>query len=248
MYRIAILDDEEVFCRDMARSATALFEQRGVPCEIRTFNSSDDLLSAVRPGAFDLYFIDVLLGDGQEDGITTAKRLRRIDQMASMVFVTVSLVHAPEGYGLDASGYLLKPLDSEKLSAVVDRALARYRRQVVVLETPTRTVRFDAAEVAYFEVRNHTVTVRFLDGGEERVNDSLVHVIDQLPTGMFARSHRAFTVNVGAVRSVRRDGIVLQDGSEVPVGPTYYRKLRDALLRHAQRRHAKGRGRRLGVS
>lgn len=171
-----------------------------------------------------------------DDGIKLAERLRAIDRVAGIVFVTNSLEHALLGYGVDAAGYLLKPIDREQLAEAIDRALRRRPVRSFAIETPSRIVQFTLDEVLFLEARNHTLAIRFADGHEELVNTPLSRTQEQLPHGLFVACHRSYVVNVDAIRSVRRYWITLQNGEQIPVSRSRYQTVLDALLQRARMR------------
>ena len=66
-------------------------------------------MSQFQPEAWDVIFIDQYM-DGLS-GIDTARKIREKDKLAALVFVTTSVSHAVESYGVRACGYLVKPYD-----------------------------------------------------------------------------------------------------------------------------------------
>ena len=59
------------------------------------------------------------------DGMTAAKRLRRIDKVVTLVFVTNLAQYAVAGYEVDALDYILKPVDKYSFSLKMRRVLSR---------------------------------------------------------------------------------------------------------------------------
>ena len=175
-------------------------------------------------------------GERIDDGIKLAERLRAIDRMAGIVFVTNSLEHTLLGYSVDAAGYLLKPIDRTQLAEAIDRALRRRPARSFAIETPNRTVQFTLGEVLFLEARNHTLAIRFSDGHEELVNAPLSRTQAQLPHELFVACHRSYVVNVDAIRSVQRYWITLQNGEQIPVSRSRYQTVLDALLQRARTR------------
>ncbi|HIY83580.1 MAG TPA: LytTR family DNA-binding domain-containing protein [Candidatus Rubneribacter avistercoris] len=232
MYRVAVLDDEPLFADRLSQMAAERLARRGISCEVERFTAAGDLMNAAELGRFDLYLLDVLLDDRDCTGIDVARAVRSADSAAAIVFVTVSLEYAPEGYGVDAAGYLLKPLDEERFDQVLDRAIARRAaREAVVIDTPQRIVRMVPNELAYLEIRNHTLHLHFVDGHVENVSASISGVLEKMPAGEFVLCHRSFAVRVEAIRSVQRYRVTLSTGDTVPVSRARYAEVQRALMR-----------------
>ena len=62
-------------------------------------------------------------------------------------------------------------------------------------------------------------------------------VLSELPEHQFVRIHRTKLVNLAHIRSLRRNGgegrtVLMSDGAELPIGPTYYGALLERLCPH----------------
>ena len=109
--RAAIIDDLES-CREDLRKCLHQYlngHYAGETPVIEAFSSGEDFLSQFQPEAWDVIFIDQYM-DGLS-GIDTARKIREKDKLAALVFVTTSVSHAVESYGVRACGYLVKPYD-----------------------------------------------------------------------------------------------------------------------------------------
>ena len=91
---------------------------------IEFFFSPVDLLEHLdEKGGFDLYLLDILMPHMK--GIELAQRIRERGEPAEIIFLTISREYALDAFEVDASGYLLKPLEWEKFQRVL---LASVRR------------------------------------------------------------------------------------------------------------------------
>lgn len=109
--RAAIIDDLES-CREDLRKCLHQYlngHYAGETPAVGEFSSGEDFLSQFQPEAWDVIFIDQYM-DGLS-GIDTARKIREKDKLAALVFVTTSVSHAVESYGVRACGYLVKPYD-----------------------------------------------------------------------------------------------------------------------------------------
>ena len=75
---------------------------------------------------------DILLLDiemGAMDGVTMAKKVRAHNEAVQIVFITGYSDYIAEGYEVAALHYLMKPVNREKLMAVLDRALEKRKQE-----------------------------------------------------------------------------------------------------------------------
>lgn len=109
--RAAIIDDLES-CREELRTCLRQYlneHYAGETPAVEEFSSGEDFLSQFQPEAWDVIFIDQYMTG--LSGIDTARKIRERDKLAALVFVTTSVNHAVESYGVRACGYLVKPYD-----------------------------------------------------------------------------------------------------------------------------------------
>ena len=79
-----------------------------------------DFLEAYRPD-FDLVFLDIELP--LLNGIETARRLRELDSVVALVFITNMEQYAVNGYEVDALDFVVKPINYYRFSSMMRKAL-----------------------------------------------------------------------------------------------------------------------------
>ena len=116
--KIAICDDNTKICAEISN----LIRSQISDAEIFNFHSKGDLLKSKEN--FQIYFLDVK-GIG---GIDAAKILRQRQEIfctpkSILIFVTGYSDYMAEAFDVHAFHYLLKPIDAEKFSHVLNQAL-----------------------------------------------------------------------------------------------------------------------------
>jgi DNA-binding LytR/AlgR family response regulator len=185
----------------------------GLPCDIDVFASAEELL--LSPEAYDLFLLDIYLGHGMS-GIELARRIRQQSDTSEIVFITVSDAHALEGFEVNALQYLLKPVATAALNAMLERYIAiRDRRNLnyctVVVEK--KDVKIYHSEIYYVESFDKYCAIHTANGVIDAYA-SLSGLLGKLPTPPFLRCHRSFVVNMNHVGAVERD-FVMKDGQIV---------------------------------
>ncbi len=90
---------------------------------LQGFSRAQDALDWLEDNGAELALLDINMPE--MDGLRLAEELRRRRPGMAVVFVTGDARHAVEAFALHVSGYLLKPVSRERLSAELDYLLSR---------------------------------------------------------------------------------------------------------------------------
>ena len=120
--RVLVVEDNPILREVMVTMLT----ERGYA--VTGLADGGGLDQALAAGPVDVALLDILLGEGQEDGYTLAARLRQ--RCPCGIIMTTALGEREERIrGLDkgADAYLVKPIDFDELEAVIRSVLRRIR-------------------------------------------------------------------------------------------------------------------------
>lgn len=224
---IAICDDLEA---DRAALRAALNGipalPAGVKTEIREYGSGEALLMETEKGStvFDLIFMDIYMSG--VTGMDTAKELRQLGVFAPLIFLTTSPDFAVESYEVNAAGYLLKPIQREKLAALLERLLTPPDRPRVCVQSGRRRRYLFLDDILFAESDNHSLSIHMASGEvlfcSEKLNDLAARL-----DGRFLRCHQSYLVNMAHVADVVED-FILKDGRRIPIRTKDRREMADA--------------------
>ena len=149
---------------------------------------------------------------GAMDGVTLAKQIRPGNKEVQIIFITGYMDYILDGYEVEALHYLLKPISSENLFPVLDRAVSRLaeNEKVLLVRHNDESVRIPFYEIRYLEVMGNYVT-SYADG-EYKVKATLSYFEKELD-GLFLRIGRSYIVNLKCVRKVSKGELTLRDGT-----------------------------------
>ena len=116
MIRAVIADDEEPARREL-KHLLGDFEDVEVIAEAA---HGPDALSAVIENNPDIVFLDIHMPG--LTGIEVAKQMGDMERPPLVVFITAYDQYAIEAFEAEAIDYLLKPIETERLAATIDRA------------------------------------------------------------------------------------------------------------------------------
>ena len=250
--RVLIVDDEAL-ALDRLRTFFADIEGVEVVGQAR---DGDEALAKIAELTPDLVILDVQMPG--RTGLSAAAELKT-EPRPELVFVTAHEHYAPDAFDVDAADYLLKPVRFDRLRQAVDRARRRRRlreqaERAGKLEEEIASIRANgqaAAEDSGFWVPERDgqrrVPIEAIDWIEAARDYVLLHtdvrsyllrttmaaLEEKLAGGPLLRVHRSAFVRPDKVVEVKRASrslcLILADGAEVQVGPSYVDAVKAAL-------------------
>lgn len=226
--KIAICDDSAVDRDYTAGMVEAWARDRGILLILRKFPSAEAFLfQYAEEKDWDILLLDIEMG--ALDGVSMAKTVRKENEAVQIVFLTGYSDYIAEGYEVAALHYLMKPIKSEKLRVVLDRAAEKRKQQdrCLNLELSGEMVRLPFYEIRYLEVRQNYVTLHAKrDYTVKRTLGEFEKELDQ----RFFRVGRSLILNLKDVRRVTRTEVRLSDGTVLPLPRGAYEPLNRAII------------------
>lgn len=238
MIRAAICDDDVSVLNGMRGFIDRYCTERNREIVHTCFHSPLDLMARIEQGArFDILFLDILM-PGQ-NGIETAKEIRRYDGNVKIIFLTSSTEFAVESYTVEAFFYQLKPLSWEGFSRVMDSALeqcGQEQENSLVLRCKGAITRVNLAQLEFCEVIHRTLLFHLASGKVLESAGSMDELDRQLqPYGCFLRVHRSYIINLNYVRTLTNRAVTMTCLTEIPIPRGKYTEIKDTFLEHAFR-------------
>lgn len=229
MIKMAICDDLSTDRGETISFIKKYLCQKYIDVEICEFEDGLDLLDEYQNAhaVYDVIFLDIFMK--HSNGVEVAKHIREFDQKVLLCFTTSSSDFALSGYDVQAIGYLVKPLDSEKTTQLLDHIMERLNRlgdQTIVLSTKTRQIKLFFGEIEYIESDNSSVFFYTDKGTSFRLYMKLKDVEDLLPKSIFIRCHQSFIVNMNFIKSASSE-FVLKSGEIIPIRRQDIKRMRD---------------------
>lgn len=220
MLKIAVCDDEQVWLEHTASMLQEYYRGRcETPAKIHIFASVYDLLESVDDNAgFDLYILDVVMPE--LSGIQLGARLRKLDERGLIVYLTTSKDFALDAYEVEPLHYLIKPVEKEKLFAVLDKATAiltarRNKAISVKSKDGIQQILFD--DILYVEFAERSCHYYLKDGSVVVANQlraSFTEImLPLLRDERFCRCGASFVLNLHHVQAVEKASVRFRNTS-----------------------------------
>ncbi len=218
MIHIAVCDDDTCFVKEVSQQIAAILTGAAIPYRLSAFSNGIQLLEK---GPFDLVFLDVEMPN--MDGMETARRLQMGASHCYLVFLTAYRQYVFAAFDVEASHYLIKPVQQEKLQEVLLRLARRIQTETgccVVVRQGGALRRIPLETIHFIEVLDRKV---FLHTSKEVYDfyGKLERFEQELPE-VFFRCHRSYIVNFQYVRRYDKTGIRLSNGESIPISKRKY--------------------------
>lgn len=201
MLSAAIVEDQE-FDRRMLRDCLYQYSREtGIEFEIEEFHSGLDFLENCS-GTPDLIFMDIVMD--RMDGMSTARKLRITNEKSLLIFVTSMVQYAVQGYSVDATDFLVKPVGYPLFKLCMDRAIRKLGQNTPVMLTFSNrdgSWCLPVSEICYFESLNHKVFIH-TTSRTSAIDMSLASVEKMTAALSFFRCHVSYLVNLAYVERI----------------------------------------------
>lgn len=231
MYRIALCDDEP---SELNKTRAMLDSYKTLhphyTFEVQEFPTMAALLFEIdSPAAFDVLLLDIYM-PGQT-GIEGARELRNRGFDGSIVFLTTSKEHGIDAFGVEATQYLVKPVEKSHFHAILDkifRRMAEERRRFIALRTENEIRRVAVRDIVYCETQNHSPCINLLDGELLRSRMKLAELLEMVSEFEdFVTVGRIYIVNLGYVDALTAKEMTLTTGKVIYLPRGSYRALKE---------------------
>jgi len=219
--RIAICDDEKNIRELIGTKVRKQYPES----EIVFFSSGEELL--LSDMHIDILFLDIQMSG--RNGIETAKEIRKNNKMMMIVFVTAMEEYVFQAFDVSAFHYIVKPIDDEKFSSVLQRAIeegcykskdvkAPEEKYVLINNSGVHT-KVVLDEIIYAEVFNRKVVIHKMD---ERIEYyGKLSDLESVAGDSFFRPHRAYLINFKYVEKYDATTIYLEKGTALMAKQNY---------------------------
>ncbi len=227
-----LCDDQSEFIKEFTKQLEGYFLSRQVSFQLSVFSNGEDLLKAdISP---DIIFLDIKMGG--LSGIETARILRNNQIRSKIIFLTAYKQYVFDAFDVDASHYLIKPVEEKKLEAVLDhvmKQLTSAKTQFLTVQSGSCIQRFSYSDLLYLEVNNRKVTVHSQMGNVDFYGK--LDTLEKCLPVHFFRCHRSFIVNMDFVMQISKTDLLITNGELIPVSKRKYQDFSIAFMKQIQK-------------
>ena len=198
---------------------------------VELFSDGDSLIDAHIKNPFDIILLDIVMP--LMNGIDTAAQIRKNDKSVTLVFLTSSPEFAIESYSVHANGYLLKPIDKEKLYACLDEMYTDIREDTkhILIKDANSIHRIELRSIEYAEAQGKHVVFTLSNGERIKSSEPFYAYADKLTLqDGFLKCHRSYIVNIFRISKYTPKEITMRSGYRIPISRTAHKDFEAAYF------------------
>lgn len=233
-YRVGLCDDEKRMLKINNYYMKEIDEEyEEFTLELVNFIAGKDMVEYIKKEPLDIAILDVdMIG---MDGMEVAKNLKEVNEDIVVFFITGHSEFAVEAFDVDAMGYVMKPVDKEKLERTLLKAVAKVRelkakekQRELVITVSNLKKRIPVDDIIYIE-RVQTQCVIVTKKEEYRVYDTITDLVEKVGEG-FVRASQSFILRVSEITKVTYKEATLKNGMVVSLGRGFTKEVKKAFL------------------
>ena len=186
--------------------------------------------------------VDLLFSDIQMKEITGLTLLKLLQKKPMVVLTTAYSEYALDGFDLDVTDYLLKPITFERFLKAVEKVTVRFKEKqpiIKVVESPegapsnefifikdgTKLLKIRLKDILYIQSLKDYVKVKTAD--KQIVSlQTMKSLEESLPSNMFIRIHNSTIIAFDAIEEIERDKVKILD-QYFPISDSYKKTFKE---------------------
>ncbi len=234
--QIALCDDETAELYKMEKVLEA-YEQEHINVDliIKSFENTEELLCMVREENYSphLVIMDIYMpeatGKTAPLGMEAARQLRSMGSRATLVFLTASKEYALDAFDVEASQYLLKPVQTDKLFSLLDRFQKEAEREkYILLRVDGMMKKVLLNDIVYCEAQGKYQCIYMVDGTEMLQNMTMARLYELCSVSQeLVRVGVSYIVHLEHIVSLNSQEAQMDNGKKIYLPRGTYRLLRE---------------------
>lgn len=232
MIRIGICDDVEEQLKIQKSLAENIMVRLGINADVSCFRSGEDLLCEIeQKSGMDMILLDIEMGG--INGVETARIIREKDFRTILVFISFHDKYCKQMISVQPFAFIDKPVSEKQLEPVFRHALEVLESREEIFEYTCKKVSYKipVIKIRYFESEKRKVHIYATDGVY-----SFYKKLDEVELELgktntrFLRTGKSYLVNTNYIREQRFDRVIMDDGTEMKISPSYREKMKKEYM------------------
>jgi two-component system, LytTR family, response regulator len=221
IFKCLVVDDE--------KPAHLVLQSHIAKCDDLLYAASayngKEALKILNEQEFDFVFLDI-----EMPVVNGLEVMQSLIKRPATIVTTAYNNFAFDAYQENAVDYLLKPISFPRFLKSIEKARYYWEATQTKL-TPKSHIEwvidgekkeFDLHTILYFESIGNYLKVHFVGNKKPIVvYDTLKNVVNTTPDNLFIQTHKSYIVNINQIKSIEKEGVVLQNEVVIPLGRKY---------------------------
>ena len=194
-----------------------------------------EAMEIINNRAIQLLFIDINMPD-----LNGMEFVKSLASKPYIVFTTAYSDYAVEGFQVDATDYLLKPITyssflkaANKVKNLIDLNASNQKESIkatashLFVKSEYKLIRIELDDIKYIESQHEYVKIHLVNSTPVMTQMSMKTIEEQLPSDRFMRVHRSYIVHLKKISVIERNRIVFDGKVYIPVSEQYKEKFQE---------------------
>jgi len=231
-----IIIDDEPLAVDVIESYLNQVENMEV---VAKCTNPIDAIALINKHKVDLVFLDI-----EMPNLTGIDLVKTVENIPQFIFTTAYPQYALEGFDLNATDYLVKPIPFPRFLKAISRANEKYELEqnvsanvssagkqhqipinnFILVKSEYENIKIDVNEIKYIQGLKDYIKIYTINSNKAILTLSSFKVIlDKLPS-QFLRVHRSYIVNISYIKALQKTKLVIDD-IRIPISETYKKEV-----------------------
>lgn len=232
-YKIGICDDEVLHVKLNGVFVQEIAKRNNYEVEVVGFTKKQQLLSYMQKNTLDILFLDIDLGE--DSGILLSAELMKLYEDLIIIFITGHREFASEAFDVEAMGYIVKPVEEQKMERVLKKAILQVKamkglddvHELIITEENIKK-KINEEEITYIE-RQLSKSIIHTKKRDYKVYETITSLCERLGTN-FLRVSQSDVVNIKKIEQIRDNSVILKGNITISIGRTYRKKVMETYF------------------
>jgi len=191
-----------------------------------------DAINFIKQNKVDLVFLDIQMND-----LSGIELLETLTIKPIIVFTTAYENYALQGYELNVTDYLLKPISFKRFLKAIDKVAEVFKtknnqpvaentgenetneQDSIFVKTDGKMQRVVFKDILYIEAMKDYVKI-WTPSGKIICLSNIKNFIEKLPARQFLRIHKSYAIALDKIEAIKQKHLEIA-GQDIPIGSTY---------------------------
>jgi len=199
---------------------------------VSSCNNPLEAMKLLQEKPVDLIFLDI-----QMPGLTGLQFIQSLSNRPQFILITAYEKYALDGFNLDVTDYLVKPVSFDRFLKACNKAWDLYQLKSKPKEPTAASPDYFFVNVDYSLVKLSFADIQYIEGLKDYIKIhiksspkavitrmSMKSIEEELPPHLFVRIHKSYIVSIASITAIRKNSVFI-GAMELPVSDNY----KDAL-------------------
>lgn len=226
---IFILEDDVIQAQALKMLVREICQEKDINCEsIYVTNKGEQIIEQLSKSITqNLYFLDIEIKSSTYKGFDVAEKIRTIDEVGLIVFITTHSEFAPISYQymVSALTFIEKMTEPDKLKIEIEKCLIKYQllnqkqevNDYLIVNNSHSTIKVPISDFYYVMTTEAHRLALFTKNRVLRFYGELRDIENE--KSQFIRCHQSYVVNLDKVCEVNSNKyeLILSNGMNIPI-------------------------------